>query len=319
MIKKNWISGEELKKRWGIENPDLLEYMLTGDLDTYTHSLEVLPKEYIREMTSGPSAYLSPDWPEAGYDGFWFRIENVLTIEESFSFAPEEGGSKIRPPGAQPEALTEECQNLFRFMGDSWRIFFDGRERIVSDIKGMHILAYLLEHVRDSVRAEDLDSIKGRVIEPNRDYTGKTQEELEEEGMNLNEDLFEDLLQHDKKRIEDILSDKWEEFQNSTPSNRSKREEEWEKAREHIRKEYRVDVVPQENGKLKFKKYSQVDGKAEKARSNVKHRINEAIKAIEKSGFKDLAKHLRMYLKTGTTCIYDPPPKDDLRLQIYWE
>lgn len=82
---KRWISGEELKKRWRIQNPDLLWYMLNTDLETYTEDLELLTKDDILDMTTGHFQYLSSNFPEAGYDGFWFKIENMMAVEESLS------------------------------------------------------------------------------------------------------------------------------------------------------------------------------------------------------------------------------------------
>jgi hypothetical protein len=166
MIKKNWISGEELKKRWGIENPDLLEYMLTGDLETYTHSLEVLPKEYIREMTSGPSAYLPPDWPEAGYDGFWFRIENVLTIEEAFSLAPENGGIKEKhtePRGDDGHRVSTEPQSDYAFIntGATWKIIFHGKETAGLRTKGWVYIHYLVQHPHKTFGAPEMRALDG--------------------------------------------------------------------------------------------------------------------------------------------------------------
>ena len=80
IFKKEFISGEEVKKNLGIATADLRYLILKGLLVAHTENFEPFTKEDFLEMVSGPYAYLTSDWPEAGYDGFYFLVEEVQKI-----------------------------------------------------------------------------------------------------------------------------------------------------------------------------------------------------------------------------------------------
>ena len=85
---KRWMSGEELKKRLSISDADLMDYIITGDLQAYSENLEPFTQEEFRDMTRGPFDYLSPEWPMAGFDGLRFKIIEVSEFEEKLKKKP---------------------------------------------------------------------------------------------------------------------------------------------------------------------------------------------------------------------------------------
>lgn len=132
---KRWMSGEELKKRLSITDADLMDYIITGDLQAYSENLEPFTKDEFREMTRGPFAYLSPEWPMAGFDGLRFKIIEASEFAEKHGYprldrqgnihisnedqnevqgkADEITPSKLKPQKIRPtQRHKEACRNV---------------------------------------------------------------------------------------------------------------------------------------------------------------------------------------------------------------
>jgi hypothetical protein len=90
-IKKSWITGEDLKKRWKIDNDYLLDLTLTKRLTAFDGGHNPIDVDEIKFMMDEEMGYFSPYW-EVGFDGFRFRVEDIERLERSL---PQETESPV--------------------------------------------------------------------------------------------------------------------------------------------------------------------------------------------------------------------------------
>jgi hypothetical protein len=166
--------------------------------------------------------------------------------------------------------------------------------------------------VRDLVRI-----VKGPSGDSDSVYSAMSEEQLEEEGLELKDIEIEELSDTDKEGLENRAYEAWSAITKAKKSNDieqiKKKQEEFEIVKNHFSNEYGLKVLSSSKG-LKFLIVrSKASQDVDKIRSNVTKNIRNAIKKDIEPNFPQLAVHLNQSISTGLTCKYNPNP------HINWE
>jgi hypothetical protein len=157
-----------------------------------------------------------------------------------------------------------------------WRVGFNGKERIIDPLDGVHYIAILLETPGKSISCRDLF----------QSASGKTPDKVMSEGAAIDEGLqvgsSKQSISSGKERK--IYLEKYRELKDKL---RDASMEEQEEIKEQMAK-----IMPY------LKKRNFADPNDKKAQVNMKKRLNTAYKAIRESGMKEMAKHLQDNIKT---------------------
>jgi hypothetical protein len=234
------------------------------------------------------------------------------------------------PPKEWIEDFTREYpsikdrENVFWRNGEYWFVKFKNKSTLLPDLDGIRYIVVLLQQTKTSVHVNDLmRSLKGysQLDKKNAElaarYSQMSDEELEKEGL-ARELQAEDMTEEEKRRLEDSIQIFHEEYMEAgLEDNREKvgeAEQKWKNTERHMLNEHAIKIYSDKKGKLIFKHLKRPTEDIDKVRVAVKKNIDKAVKLIKKE-IKPLGDHLKNYLHTGTSCIYDPDP--DLKIEWY--
>jgi hypothetical protein len=302
IFKKKFISGEEVKKYLGICNADLRYLILEGLLVAHTENFESFTKEDFHEMINGPYAYLTDDWPMAGYDGLYFLLEETQQIKVAAT-ADNIMDLSTQTLETNPSQQPLKGENVFARNGESWFTRFSGLEKHFRDRRGFHFIAHLLNSPNIDIECLDLAQIKAMPVSSSQ-YPFIEVGHAISQGLKITD--TKPIGEHDDKKTKlkneyyELLS----ELENAKKYNDPGRIERCEKEIETFKKSLRPSYEP--------------DNLREKSRVNVTSQIKESIKWIEREN-PGLAKHLNEYIKTGNSCSYRPPPDSAIVWNVRFE
>lgn len=205
-------------------------------------------------------------------------------------------------------ATSSTSENLFRCDGATWTVRFEKIIKTVRDCKGMHYIAFLLEHSGEEFHVLELDrEVNGRLL-PNLTYSAMTAAQLETEGMSpeghtsqreLMDPEYEAAV---KKEIHDLQQ------QRDMAETRND-----EDAAAELQNEIEQRMDAYAAAHLKCGKSREFVDKGERVRQRVSKAIRIALKNIKE-------KHLALYthlessmLPLGYTVRYNPA------IQIMWD
>ncbi|MEM8605494.1 MAG: AAA family ATPase [Myxococcota bacterium] len=186
-----------------------------------------------------------------------------------------------RETNAAARSAVEDPRFQIAHVGDSWRLSYGDHEFHLKDMKGVRLLARLVEHPGREFHVLDLES-GGRAPAAAVDR-GDAGELLDEEARR----------QYQERAT--MLREELEEAESWNDAARS------EKAREELTfLEHELRRALGIGGRAR-----RAGASAEKARINVQRRVRDAIRRITANDPK-LGKHLDQSIRTGTYCCYDP-------------
>jgi len=201
------------------------------------------------------------------------------------------------------ESSVGDMKCIFQLKGEFWLIRFKGKETRLADKKGLKIITYLLECPNRPFNVYMLDRLDNdQGIDENSNRLTKRQ--IEKESLSLAKLNVENLTKEDVEKFDNLAHKFWGEYQSATSEAKPEARRRWEEFMAYLLKEHGIKVVGTTNG-VKIRKTTRRDRDFERARQNVKKRIDDAIKRIEKD-LPALAEHLRRYIRTGGQCSYDP-------------
>lgn len=197
-----------------------------------------------------------------------------------WEFMMEHLGVEVQIEKAHPTGIY--ASNRFLKDHDLWTLSYKGNSVQLADMKGLHDIRRLLERPYESIHCADLMDIK--VIEAGVVVLDKqAKQSYERRLLDIQESLAE--------------AEQVNHYQ----------------AVEKLQKEYDdlLDQIKQSIGKSGKSRIA--SSSVEKARSAVTWRIRAAIKKIEPV-HPTLAKHLKLSIKTGLFCAYQP--EEDIKWQV---
>jgi predicted ATPase len=196
------------------------------------------------------------------------------------------------------------ASNALYCEGDYWTLMFDGKGCRVRDMRGLHYIAYLLQHPHDEIHAFRL--VSGD--EENADTYPSGARLPTAEALSLNTSDSGEMLDAQaratyKQRLADLQADLDEAMA--------------------FHDQGRIDLLREE---LEFLTHElaqavglggrarRIGSPAERARSTVTKAIKNALKKISEH-HASLGQHLTRTIRTGTFCVYAPDP----RVGVSWE
>lgn len=183
------------------------------------------------------------------------------------------------------------ARNVFRREGEFWSLGFAGRLVRLKDSKGLRDIASLLGAPGTEIAAVDLVGTSG-VRASQRAVT------LAQDGFGIEAGVGPILDAHARQQYLGRLRELDEELAESTANNDPVRKSLIGDEREFLLTELREAIGL--GGRLR-----RSNDPTERARKAISMRIRGAINRIEDSHI-DLARHLRVSVRTGAFCVYDP-------------
>jgi hypothetical protein len=304
MEKNIWLTSKDLMDRWGINAPSLWDYIQRKSLSAHPIAQDGSMRG---SVYTGPNAWTWVQNIERGFqplkepsslddimqslNKFVFHIEEIVKFERTHRIGIE--------PKTQKENITN---NRFERNGDTWSIFYDGKETTINDSKGIRDIAYLLSTQPHGIEALALfNAVKDPITDSTESklLNKMTQEQLNEQRLRkgtigiktklmFSGDLREENIARYKRDLKEI-------------------DEEIAKAEEEgnflLIKELKESRATLEDEVLI--KAGKSGEQEEKARKAVATRIKTAIENI-KQKHRPLGDHLSPSIKTGKTCAYQP-------------
>ncbi len=170
--------------------------------------------------------------------------------------------------------------NIFYRFDDGWKIRFEGEEQILRHSKGLHCIAILLSKPKERIKALQLAHAIGTSMVAESDANATLGDR--------------DAIALHRESIADLKKEFEEAERNCDPIRAEKLRDDIERAQHAFLQEY--------SSKVSIKPFVERDSITEKARKAVQSNIRLAKSKLGKK----LQKHLSC-LKTGSSCIYEPP------------
>lgn len=318
---KTFISGEDLLKRWDIAKDKLFEYVsdASREIEDTSPCISIEDEDGITIQKPFRRWILRPHhpdtlkeviyadghpWPkcrEVGgniiennalpeydsslekgikwLDQYLYLMADVEAIEKAF---PELIGNKEPTPETkqlEPDTITTKAENYFKRSGEFWQIGHEGKHsKPISHVDGLLYIAYLLQRRGQSLSWEELSQAKngqcfgkisiGEAMDNDLNTRGGTQNKNDHKAK-INYFKEYQKLQNDLERTDDFIIKK-----------------EIEKQMEELLSRQKEKNLP--------------DPEKKKGQNNIRNRINTAYDHLEKSGMKELVKHLKTerYIRT---------------------
>jgi len=210
------------------------------------------------------------------------------------------------------ENKSNVVQNSFTKTGDVWEIRYGGQNTILKDLERIRCIIHLLNNPDKEFFPTELRKlVKQYTHGPDEMYEKMCNEQLEIEGVSLENLPIEILSLEDKRRLETQANDVWENLKvarsKGDPKRISQRESEWHKLKGFFQKEYGVGIIKSDIG-LSFYYRQRLKERAEKDRINLYKQINQSKEDIKKE-IPSLYEHLNRFIKTGNRFGYSPDPE----------
>ncbi len=235
------------------------------------------------------------------------KIKEEKVAELKSRLAELEAEWREDKPDADPSALT----NLFALSGEFWKVCYKGKTAHFRDLDAIRYVAYLLQYPGKDFSLNELSNlVKGNCQEPDGHYSKYSAEQLEAEGLSLENSLADMLSPDEAARMEDAAEKIWGALQAAKKSNDQncleKAEEDWRKTVLFFDNNYSLTIRP-EGGGLKFYQHHRLSKENENLRKNISKQIKNATKTIKKN-MPDLSEHLNNYISKGQKVSYRPTP-----------
>jgi len=225
--------------------------------------------------------------------------------------------------------LYKNEENAFIEIGDNWIIKFKGKQTTIKNILGLGYIAFLLDNPFKKFPGEDLEKhVKGHDVllenekEVYKRYAKMPEEQLASESLSLSDMKIDELTPENKRYLEDSLRYLYDEL-NSAKKNGDEEEikkakKNFEEVKGHLLNEYGIFSRESSKNKIIFKYKSRLASDFERIRTRVTKNINNARNEIKEKNMPELYKHLKIDLKTGMKCIYDPDKESSIEWFIKW-
>ena len=322
--KEEWLSFSEVCQRWGKNKHTVAKFVIDGKLRAYNNEYQLI------WVTSDETFVLSPfNFPESyklstGDDAKLsvFRKIDVVEFERGNGITPhvpqvaghyarlakidadkteDDIGKAIEsadpitvisePLQISTEHDTQEGnKNFFHHEGTGWRIGFQGEKGIFRDYKYIRYISMLLEKPGKPITA--LDLFHAADTNDHR-YENMSREQALDEGLSFAVTYKDDEVSTKQcKEFEKLISD----IKNETdPLIKSELEVEWARKISELKK---MNAIVVDGKPAKPSRKQRIDDPhSKKAQKAVSKGLEAAYKAFEKSKMKQLAKHLRKYIR----------------------
>jgi predicted ATPase len=221
-----------------------------------------------------------------------FALTELPISEESTSVGVDRPRYSVRTSRHSSGTSGRLLANSFLREGDFWSLTYESAVVRVKDTKGVRDIARLLATPGRGVAAVDL-------LSSDRQRASKSMLSIDARGLTMEGDAGEALDAAARTQYRARVLDLEEEITQAEADNDPERVSAAREEREFLLAELRAAVGL--GGRAR-----RVLDPAERARKAVTGRIRDAISHIE-AAHPQLGRHLRLSVRTGSFCVYDPP------------
>ena len=210
-------------------------------------------------------------------------------------------------PKGKPVIPEDHGEDFFILKGEYWEVGFQGETSIIQDLNNIRYIVQLLHNPGKEILASELQRIvSGIALDFNEEYSNKTEQEMNDEGMGTTgsravrtaqDNILDREIKQKAKKLFAYLEDAKKE---GIPMVIEEAQEEYDNFINELQSGRNLKSNPD----------------MEKARGNVKNHINRAIKNIKNAGLKELASYLAKRIHKGTKCYYTPDPDNPIKWEI---
>jgi len=203
-------------------------------------------------------------------------------------------------------------RNSITRTGDFWEIQFNGRKALFRDLEQLRYIIHLVNNPNKEFYPTELRKlVKQYTHDPDEAYQKMGKEQLEVEGVSLEDLPIETLTKEQKDIFEEEAHKIWDNLNaarsSGDPERISDAEKKWENLKRFFLNEYGFKINSSNKG-LSFDHYHRLPERPEKDRVNITQQIRNALKRI-KGEIPLLYEHLSRYIKTGNRFSYSPDPE----------
>jgi hypothetical protein len=211
-----------------------------------------------------------------------------------------------------------EIENCFILHGDYWEVKFNGSLFMLRALPRIRYIVHLLNNPNKDFFCDELVTlVKGQETGSfQRDIEAIDSVESDDENSEKQRvqpiDRVENELSGDEfQKIKAIFHDLWKRKNDPcvSDSQRAKAESDWQEASWSLSREYGLVFSESKSGGLVVRRLKRLKKEFERARTNVKKQISNAIGDI-KTIKPSLSEYLTNHVQTGMRCVFRPPPGD---------
>ena len=249
-------------------------------------------KSFLRNRTLPLPEILYPNEPDNTHNILAHLPKNPGLWKETISLAD------LRKVTYERYDLIMDSKRQYVFLqhGDYFDIKFNDQNDRLKESKGLHYIQYLISNPHKNIHVVDLYYLinKFPYLDSNESYKGMSKEQLDAE--NLGSTLSNKITPETSIILDDRLKELESQLEIAKDFENADRIKEISEEIDEIRLSLKGKSIEPDN--------------IEKSRKAVWVSIVRAMKSISKN-CSQLESHLKIYLKTGTSCIYRPEPRID--------
>lgn len=224
------------------------------------------------------------------------------------------------------EPSENDSHYVFSLIGDFWKVRFNGDQTTLRNLERIRYIVHLIDNPNKEFYCHQLTNlVKGNSPELSDfgaidtiDPIISNNDENDFQKITL-DDFYElGIEPEDRQAIEKIAKELWEKRNDPELSadEKSKAKDAWVKAVHYYSSQYGILLKSSKNGPI-FEEKKRLKKDYEKARTNVRKHIKNAIEDIDKK-IPSLSKYLENHINTGFKCVYEPSPGDPKIWTVNW-
>ncbi len=216
---------------------------------------------------------------------------------------------------------------VFSLEGDFWTIKYNGVKTNLKDLKRLRYIVHLIDNPNKEYHCHELvnlvngensevsDSNMLNMIDPIEYNEDKEQTDQK---IQLVDPFESDMPHAELKAIKKVADGLWGELNdpNLNKNEKTEAQNNWDTAKKYYLNELGISLISTEK-KAILKINKRLKNDFEKARSNVRKNINNALKDIKKK-IPALSEYLNNRIRTGIKCSYKPTPDEPFSWTINW-
>jgi len=232
-------------------------------------------------------------------------------------------------PNLKNERKPSETDNrhVFSLEGDIWKLIYNGDQTSLRNLERIRYIVHLIDNPNREFYSHQLTNlVKGnnqelqdlRAINTIDPINSNDEDENKFQKTTLDDPYELDIQPKELQPIRKIAMQLWEKLNDPelSANEKSKAQDDWAKAVNYFSSQYGIILKSKKDGiYLKVKKRLKKD--YEKARTNVRKHIKNAIKDFDKK-IPSLSKYLKNHIHTGNKCVYIPDPEDAFIWTVKW-
>jgi len=250
-------------------------------------------------------------------------------VEGKDNKTPDESEKDHNPKNSRALINTSlsDSQNVFSIEGDIWKVIYNGDQTSLRNLERIRYIVHLIDNPNREFYSHQLTNlVKGnnqelqnlRAINTIDPINSNDEDENKFQKTILDDPYELDIQPEELQAIKKIAMQFWEKLNDPELSDNEKSEaqDNWAKTVNFYSSEYGIILKPNKDGiYLNVKKRLKKD--YEKARTNVRKHIKNAIKDFDKK-IPSLSKYLKNHIHTGNKCVYIPDPEDAFIWTVKW-